>query len=482
MAVYPAPMLVLAPALVVNLALAGRAAWLRRTAPRAAWSVGLAALFGALVLAAGTFLWFDTAERRTPVFLGLALGALLGVIWEWACPSSDADPAELGPMTAGLAVLCGLGLALDAGVASANAALALLAAWAVPLVLKACTAPEGARGGGLAIALVGLAGGAVAWGARLTPHAGGTHAGPWPLALGLATLVPVGLALSELAGPRRCGVVGAAVAGIVFALGGALLAGAPYQQPTGLILGLVAGAVAGVMAAAWLPTEEPGTSMQALLFLVVAGILLVVENRLMGILAIGMGGVGLAVGAGGRRSPRPLVVIAVAIFAARVWLQLFLDRTNLTGYGVDLTHPYAFAALILGGLLPTAALAVGKQARLATTLAVAWALALALLPAWLGYLIHVEALGGLLAGLLLAAFAIGAHGASADATDDRLLLDLVPPLLLQTLAVTMLAAPWLVSQMNAPRDVRVHGFLVVIVLAALGLARWWWAARQTRTA
>jgi hypothetical protein len=240
-----------------------------------------------------------------------------------------------------------------------------------------------------------------------------------------------------------------------------------------VIWGLAAGAAAGLLAGAVLPAEGAPKPATALGFLVAAGGVLVLENRLFGILAIGLGGLGLLAGGHGLRAPRVLTALAVAIFAARVWLQLFLDRTNLTGYGVDLTHPYAFAALIIGGLLPGAALALGRLARPYPTLAVGWTVALVVLPAWLGYMIHVEALGSLLAGLVLAAFTLGARGEEAGGEA----LALVPSLLLAELAVTMLAVPWLVDHMNATRDARVTWLLGSAVVMLLGVAYAWFLRR-----
>src|SRR6476620_623407 len=105
MVTYPAPATILAPTLLVGLALAAHGAWQRRGAPRPGLRVVVAAVLVPLVLALGSFAFFDTLERRWPIWLGLALGAVLGVIWEWAFPPSEADSGDVGPLAGGLAAL-----------------------------------------------------------------------------------------------------------------------------------------------------------------------------------------------------------------------------------------------------------------------------------------------------------------------------------------------------------------------------------------
>ncbi|MDB5097489.1 MAG: putative rane protein [Cyanobacteria bacterium RYN_339] len=478
-ALYPAPSSVLVPTLLVALALAARGAWLRRGGERPGLRVALTAILVPLVLALGSLAFFDVPARRGPIWLGLALGALMGVLWEWAFPPSERDAADVGPLAGGLAALAMLGLVLEPGVPFANAALGLMAAWGATQIAAVAMPSTGTvvafQGRGLALAGTALAAGTAAWATRLSTH----HDIPGtmgPIALVTALTAIVGLALSELLGPARAR-FGALVAGLVFVLGGVGLDSALYLQQGGVLLALVAGGVAAVVAGLWLRDDDAPAPAAALGYLVLVGGVLVLENRLSGILAIGLGGLGLLVGAQGLRAPRVLAAIAVAIFAARVWLQLFLDRTDLTGYGVDLTHPYAFAALIIGGLLPGAALALGQICRPHASLAVAGTVALAVLPAWLGYMIHVEALGSLLAGLVLAAFALGARGKEAGAEA----LALVPALLLGELAVTMLAVPWLVDHMNATRDARVSWLLGSAVVMAVGVG-YAWVVRRARPA
>ena len=105
----------------------------------------------------------------------------------------------------------------------------------------------------------------------------------------------------------------------------------------------------------------------------------------------------------------------------------------------------------VAGILPLVAVAVARLCRPSAPLTAVWALALALAPAWVGYFVHVEALGSLLAGLVLAAFALGLQ--EGPDAEHRAVL---PSLLVTLTAVTLLAAPWLVTVMNATRQSRIN--------------------------
>lgn len=476
MAVYHAPALMLVPALVVNLAVAAGAGWARRAATgepaaKVPWlSLGAIAL---VMLAAGWAL-FPEGPRFWPVGLGVALGSVIGLVWHALLPHGDRDPMQLGPLGSGLAATALLALVVTDPNQMANAMIALLAGWGA-MTLFARLATDGPVAPPAGLVVTAAAGAAAAWGEGLHP---GANLGA-PLAVTIGTLVAVGLTLASFfmrsASPDEAPVVAPApgLSGLlgafgVVALGSAAVAGGLYGQPGALVGALLLGAAAGLALPFTQPMAGWTTSFRALIALVVGGTLLVVDNRLGGILAIALGGVALGVGLAGRASARPIMTMLVAIFAARAWLQLFLDRTLLTGYGVDLTHPYAFAALVLGGLTPFAAMAVGRLARPNRALTAAWALAVTLAPAWVGYFIHVEALGALLAGLVLATFAMGVQPDAEREADS-----LAPTLLVAQVATTLLAAPWLVNVMNATRQERLVVLLIGLVLVAAWVGAWW---------
>lgn len=461
---------VLAVALVANAAIAAWAMLGGVRAPRGA-ALGTAAAV-AIALIAAAAAWYGVGERVWPPAIGLALGAA-GAALLPAPADADDGRADLAMMAGGLAALAALALALGAGVPLANAAIGLLtgaAATAAALRLGV-TMPEAAEvvapkagwawpgGGGLAI--VALAAGAGAWGEKLWPEIG---AG-WPLALALGTAAAAATALATKlpAGPARAFAPAAA-----FGLAALAILAGLYGAATPLLVAVAAGAVGAAVLPALLADRADLAPLGKLAFLAAGGALLVLDNRLLGIVAIGFGGLGLATGFGASAAARAWLGLLAAVFAARVWIQLFLDRTALTGYGVDLTHPYAFAALIGGALVPAAAHALRRAAGGHAGLAGAAGVALVLAPAAVGYFIHVEAMGAWLAGLALATFAAAALEPERAPGE--------PALLLANVGVVLLAAPWLVEVMNATRQARVTA-LVVVAVGLAALAAWWWAAR-----
>ncbi|HEY9722100.1 MAG TPA: hypothetical protein V6D47_08805, partial [Oscillatoriaceae cyanobacterium] len=291
-----------------------------------------------------------------------------------------------------------------------------------------------------------------------------------PLAIGVGTAVVLGLGLMRLLGGRLPGWL-ATVAGVVLAgaVSGLVSLGF-YDQHAALWLAILLGCLLGAIAPLLVnPDGPPGP----LALLLIGGAALVCDNRLFGILGIGLGGAGLLLGTRDRAC-HPLALL-LAVFAARVWMQLFLARTLLTGYGIDLTHPYAFAGLVIGGLLPVATLATARLFRGDAWLVGGLAMLIVALPAWLGYFVHVEPLASLLAGLILASF-LSAMTATSE-TDA-----LAPVLLVTTTATTLLAAPWLVTVMNATRGARLLVLFVLLALVLLAYGRWLWRLRRTPAA
>lgn len=454
MALYPAPAALLAPAIVIDAALAAIALW--RT-PRAPFSLAplLQSLVVWVVLEALALALFGSWDRQWPVMLGLLAGWALGLAWEWRWPNAPVGAAACGALALGV-----LALLVPSGVPLANAGLGLVAAWgSVALVMGLGGAEAPATG----LAFTALVAGAVAWGEALHPS---EQLGA-PLAVGLGTVVVLGLGLQALLRERAPGWLGALLAFLAIAGGTALIALGVYSQHLALWAALALGAAIGALAPLLVNAEGPPGALPLLL---AGGAMLVVDNRLFGILGIGLGGLGLLVGA--RVKASPAATLLLAVFAARVWMQLFLARTLLTGYGIDLTHPYAFAGLVLGGLLPMAALAIARLCRGDAWLLGAFALAFVTLPAWLGYFVHVEPLASLLAGLVLASF-IAALSPSAEPDT------LAPVLLVVNTATTLLAAPWLVTVMNATRAARVGALVVAAVLVLLAYVRWLWRQRRT---
>lgn len=452
----------LATALIVNLAIAAYATWSHRGSAAEGQRAGvLPAVAAALVLAGACLWWFEGMTRGTAPALGVVLGCA------WALLSAWRGAAAL---PAGLVILAGFALGFSEPVALANAAIGMLAGAAATRTLAAVSGAA-ADDTPLALAVLAQVAGAAAWGDQLWAE---SHVG-WPLALLLGTFMAAGLLIARIAvAPEKPGLAAftaAAVAGLPAA---AVLIGV-YAAPLPLVWAVLAGAAGGAVLP-WLMADRSDLRpLGRLAFLAAGGLLLVLDNRLLGIVAIGLGGVGLAAGLAGRVAVRPWVGLLVGLFATRVWIQLFLDRTALTGYGVDLTHPYAFAALIAGALAPAAAIAARRAVGSHTALGVAAGLLVVLAPVALGYFIHVGPLGAWLAGVALGVFAVAAGSMVGEEAAEPPLADMTA-LLLVNVGVTLLAAPWLVTVMNATREARVGAFVgVAVALAALTCA--WWAVR-----
>lgn len=430
------------------------------SAPLVAWlALGLATLAAVLlqgwVLQGGTRWW--------PWTEGLVLGALVGA---WG----SLGPALLQPGQAPkhAAQLGGWGLlALGAtqwwhqgdGVSSANAAIGLVLAWAIAELLGWGTRPARPHGGALALALVAATGAAMAWWPAAGPSAAAGLAW-WPA---LAWLIPAAWAWG---GPGRWVPLGAGVAlGLAVLLA---MAAAGLWGPMAWSLGGLAVAVGLVVA--WAPEGEwhgPG----AWLGLALAGLAWILLGRLGGAGAMACAPLLLLVGAAGGRGQVAWWATIGAVLAGRGWLQLYLSRTELTGYGLDLTHPYAHAALWVGALW--VGLAAALRPGLRPAQGASLALGLVAFPVLLGHAWHPEALGTLLVGLGLAA-AWAAAQAGSEEGEAQQLHALAPPLALGGVTMSLAAAPWLVSAMQAPRAERAT---VLALTLALGLAWLAWRAK-----
>ncbi|MFN3431780.1 MAG: hypothetical protein ACK46X_17735, partial [Candidatus Sericytochromatia bacterium] len=285
MAVYHAPALILVPALLINVAIAARAGWARRTAassepladgavaaptPRGFEAVAPAVVV-ALVALVASWLLFPAWERFWPVGLGVALGALIAIAWDLLLPDGPADDAQLGPLGSGLAAVAALAILIPEATAFANALVGLLAGWAaIGLYARLATdAPQSAPFGLVSVAAVGAA---AAWGEKL--HLG-AHLGA-PLAVGVGTALALGLTAASLMGrpdatSRAPGLPGILVAFVITAGLGSALAAWIYGQPLGLVGALALGALAGALLPLTQPSGAGPTPLRALVALAIGG-------------------------------------------------------------------------------------------------------------------------------------------------------------------------------------------------------------------
>jgi hypothetical protein len=186
---------------------------------------------------------------------------------------------------------------------------------------------------------------------------------------------------------------------------------------------------------------------------------LILANRLFGIYGVSLAGLGLL--AIWPEEEKKIEVV-LTVFAARPLLQLYLLRTGLNEAGVDITRTYAFAALFLAVLLPFILGATRRFFREDRLFSGLILLALLLLPGFVGFFLHIEALAALLAGGLITALVFGIYEESEGSLS-------LSSLSLSSLSFALLLAPWFMQVINLPRLPRLISFLVLAFVFSLCL-------------
>ena len=167
-------------------------------------------------------------------------------------------------------------------------------------------------------------------------------------------------------------------------------------------------------------TDSEPSWLQGAIQLVLIGIAALVASRLFG----SFGWLVLAVGLLANRSASPAVTVAGGFFLARTLLQGFLYQYNPNVTGINITHPYASAALyegfaimlLLPGLLRLLSTSTDTDQNAnesnphALTNTPAWSLltvSSVLLGGLSNYFLHAEATGSLLVSLTVAGLGVG---------------------------------------------------------------------------
>jgi hypothetical protein len=305
--------------------------------------------------------------------------------------------------------------------------------------------------------LLGLA--ALSWLPRLLKPAGTTPA-IWLLALGAASL---GTAAAARAWPRRpvaVALLGGGVAMLVSVLGPRHTT---VQTPNLWLPILLATAVA--VAVALTPERDRSRGLGAMFLGILAILAVMAALRLGGTLGLAFFGIGLVPILGWQ--PAAWGAALLTVVGARSVLQLWLDRTNLTSLGLDLTHEYAFAGLVAGCLFSVVAAQSHQrfQGRRIVLLPLGWGLMV--IPTFLGYLLHVEPLGTFVAGLVTVSLVWGLMQPQADSLRTA---ELAPALAGISVCTALLTAPWLISELNAPRSARIAVFLIGLALTIVFVA------------
>lgn len=415
------------------------------------------------LMAAGAFFLAPAADKGLLALVGILAGGLLG----WGLGMGPAslfwrdEPARdlLARWSVALVGLVALDALVPDAVLASYAVMGGLLGMAVTVLPLALAAHARAEAMSATLALVAVAGAGLVWGDRALAAA--SLGSAWALALAaLVLLLSYGAThLPRLVAPFAAAVVLAALAAPLGAWGFRLSPQVLWPSLLGFALAAVLALL--LVVSERIPTERSG-SLPMLAMVLVAGGCLLLANRLFGMFGVTLAGIGLSVLLLARGRAPMLAGILVAGFAGRAFLQLFLDRTYLNQYGVDLTHTYTSFGLVAAFLVPFALVALRRDVLPSGLLLAIEALLVLVLPVLMGYFIHVDPLASYLAGLLVTLYVLGIL--SPPGFGEGRFAALMPPLLISASAVSLLAAPWLITVLNAPRQDRLTVFAVVLVL------------------
>ncbi len=421
-----------------------------------------------LLMAAGTLALAPSSEKGILAIAGIisggALGWGLGMGPTWLFWRDEPSRDLLARWATGLILLVMADAMLPEPLLGSYVVLGGLLGMSCTALPLALAGHARAAGLSTTLGLVAVAGAGLVWGDRA--FADVSIGSAW--SMGLAALV-LGIGYASTWLPRTAAPFLAA--SFVMALAAPLGLWGFRLGPNVVLPSLMGLALAIALSLLLLLSErtdpERSNPLPALALVLVAGGCLLLANRLFGMVGVSLTGIGLSVLllAGGRA---PLLTgILVSGFAGRTFLQLFLDRTYLNQYGVDLTHTYTSFGLIAAFFIPFALAALRRTLAPTGALLGIEALAVLILPALMGYFIHVDPLASYLAGLLVTLYVLGIL-AEEGLTTYRF-APLMPPLLLSAAATSLLAAPWLITVLNAPRKDRLIVFscLILLVLAYL---------------
>jgi len=208
--------------------------------------------------------------------------------------------------------------------------------------------------------------------------------------------------------------------------------------------------------------------------ILVGGGLLLLMNRLFGMLGVSLSAIALIPLLTGQVVVQRLAIALLSVFSGRAILQVFLDRSYLHQVGVDLTHPYTSFGLLAALFLPLALATVHARPEAPPPPRALEALILALFPLATAYFIHIDPYAAYIAGLLVMTLVAGVLPVSQDRAAK--LPNLLPPMLLSGAPLGLLTAAWLLHEINAPRNQR----LAFFVIAMLVVAAYWLGATVRR--
>lgn len=225
--------------------------------------------------------------------------------------------------------------------------------------------------------------------------------------------------------------------------------------------------------------------LQILFIVILIGGITILVNRLNGAYGLVLCGLSLLTGSTYIFGEKKLffidkaILFGTGIMVSRAILQLYLERTNLTFYGIDITGPYIFGLLVIGMAMPLilslALILSGKKKFLAFYLC----LLIITLPVITGIFVHTTAVSSFVFGflsitLIIGAILIGVHENKwiTDTTIQLILMktgNLLIPLIIATTALTILSANFVIYVANMTRIERIlifTGFLSIAFLVS----------------
>ena len=168
------------------------------------------------------------------------------------------------------------------------------------------------------------------------------------------------------------------------------------------------------------------------------------------------------------------IVVASVIMASRAILQLYMQRTELISYGIDITTPYTFGLLVMGMALPFILGFIVLIADKSNILSVLLTFLIIELPIIIGLFVHTEAVSSFIFGALGISLIVGIILAvTADSRNwlDPKIQDIVTktsnsiiPLMVSVTGMTILSASFVVNVSDLTRIHRLIIFGAVILI------------------
>jgi len=223
--------------------------------------------------------------------------------------------------------------------------------------------------------------------------------------------------------------------------------------------------------------------LQMIFTVILLGGIIILVNRLNGAYGLVLCGLSLLVGGTYIFGVKKLffidkvLILGAGIMVSRAVLQLYLERTNLTSYGIDITTAYTFGLLVIGMAMPLilslcTVLSLNKK-----LIAFFLCLLIINLPLITGFFVHTTAVSSFIFGFLSISLIIGAILTlvyeNKWITDNNIQLilmktnNLLIPLIIVCTGITILSASFVIYVSDMTRLERVLIFVGFLIIACL---------------